>query len=146
MLKYFLIYEEAVSHIWICNCSIMNFLIYEENLICLFYQCTRTCHTLLFNLAMQTALCRALIKDIDLLLHIEKLFHIIQMRVILFYCFNMYVCCISFLSFTFYDFCVVDTVLVLNSQNSACIFTPRKMIKRRLSMLSLDLVSPPAPS
>ncbi len=27
------VYEEAVSHIWLCNCSILNFLIYEENLI-----------------------------------------------------------------------------------------------------------------
>ncbi len=25
-------YEEAVSHIWLCKCSILNFLIYEENL------------------------------------------------------------------------------------------------------------------
>jgi hypothetical protein len=27
MRKYFAIYEEAVSHIWLCNCSILNFLI-----------------------------------------------------------------------------------------------------------------------
>ncbi len=33
MRKYFTIYEEAVSHIWLCNCSILNFL--------LFYQCTQ---------------------------------------------------------------------------------------------------------
>ncbi len=33
MRKHFPIYEEAVSHIWLCNCSILNFLIYEENLI-----------------------------------------------------------------------------------------------------------------
>ncbi len=33
MPKYLRIYEEAVSHIWLCNCSIVNFLIYEENLI-----------------------------------------------------------------------------------------------------------------
>ncbi len=33
MRKYFSIYEEAVSHIWICNCSILNFLIYDEYLI-----------------------------------------------------------------------------------------------------------------
>jgi hypothetical protein len=34
MRKYFPIYEEAVSHIRLCNCSILNFLIlYEENLI-----------------------------------------------------------------------------------------------------------------
>ncbi len=31
MRKYFPIYEEAVSHIWLCNSSILNFLIYEEN-------------------------------------------------------------------------------------------------------------------
>jgi hypothetical protein len=36
MRKYFPIYEEAVSHIWLCNCSILNFLIYEENLIFFF--------------------------------------------------------------------------------------------------------------
>ena len=30
------IYEEAVGHIWLCNCSILNFLIYEENLIFFF--------------------------------------------------------------------------------------------------------------
>jgi hypothetical protein len=29
-------YEEAVSHIWLCNCSILNFLIYEENIIFFF--------------------------------------------------------------------------------------------------------------
>ncbi len=33
---YFPIYEEAVSHIWLCKCSILNFLIYEENLIFFF--------------------------------------------------------------------------------------------------------------
>ncbi len=31
--KNFPIYEEAVSHIRLCYCSILNFLIYEENLI-----------------------------------------------------------------------------------------------------------------
>ncbi len=36
MRKYFPIYEEAVSHIWLCNCSLLNFLIYEENLIFFF--------------------------------------------------------------------------------------------------------------
>jgi hypothetical protein len=36
MCKYFPIYEEVVSHIWLWNCSIMNFLIYEENLIFFF--------------------------------------------------------------------------------------------------------------
>ncbi len=34
--KYLSIYEEAVSHIRHCNCSILNFLISEENLIFLF--------------------------------------------------------------------------------------------------------------
>ncbi len=36
MRKYFTKYEEAFSHIWIGNCSILNFLIYEENLIFFF--------------------------------------------------------------------------------------------------------------
>jgi hypothetical protein len=36
MRKYFPIYEEAVSHLYLCNCSILNFLIYEENLIFFF--------------------------------------------------------------------------------------------------------------
>ncbi len=33
IFTYFLIYEEALPHIWLCNCSTLNFLIYEENLI-----------------------------------------------------------------------------------------------------------------
>jgi hypothetical protein len=36
MRKYFPIYEEAVSYIWLCNCSILNFLIYGKNLIIFF--------------------------------------------------------------------------------------------------------------
>ncbi len=36
MRKYFPTYEEAVSHTWLCNCSILNFLMYEENLIFFF--------------------------------------------------------------------------------------------------------------
>ncbi len=36
MHKYFPIFDEAVSHIWICNCSILNFLIYEEHFDFLF--------------------------------------------------------------------------------------------------------------
>ncbi len=28
--------EEAFSHIWLCNCSILNFLIYEENFLFFF--------------------------------------------------------------------------------------------------------------
>jgi hypothetical protein len=41
MRKYFPIYEddEAVSQIRLSNCSILNFLIYKENLIFFFYQC-----------------------------------------------------------------------------------------------------------
>ncbi len=31
MRIYITIYEEAVSHIWLCNCSFLNFLIHEEN-------------------------------------------------------------------------------------------------------------------
>ncbi len=37
MRKYFPIYEEAVSHIRLCNCSILNFLIYEDMRKILFY-------------------------------------------------------------------------------------------------------------
>ncbi len=36
MRKYFPIYEEVVSYIRLCNCSILNFLIYEENFIFFF--------------------------------------------------------------------------------------------------------------
>ncbi len=36
MHKYFPIYEEAVRHLWLCNCSILNFLLYEENLLFFF--------------------------------------------------------------------------------------------------------------
>jgi hypothetical protein len=36
MRDYLTKYEEAVSHIWICNRSLLNFLIYEENLIFFF--------------------------------------------------------------------------------------------------------------
>ncbi len=38
MRKYFPKYEEAVSHIGLCNGSILNFLKYEENFIFFFYQ------------------------------------------------------------------------------------------------------------
>ncbi len=37
MRKYCTIYEEAVSNIWLCNCYILNFHIYEENLIFFFF-------------------------------------------------------------------------------------------------------------
>jgi hypothetical protein len=40
MCKYFPIYEEAVNHIWLCSCSILNFLIYEDNLIIFFISVT----------------------------------------------------------------------------------------------------------
>jgi hypothetical protein len=33
MRKYLVIYVEAISHIRLCNCSRLNFLIYEENFI-----------------------------------------------------------------------------------------------------------------
>ncbi len=49
MRKYFPIldiYEEAVSHIRLCNCSILNFLIYEENLIIFFIRVCRVGCTL----------------------------------------------------------------------------------------------------
>jgi hypothetical protein len=36
MRKYLTKYEVAVSHIWLCNRSILNFLIYEENFILFF--------------------------------------------------------------------------------------------------------------
>ncbi len=36
MRKYFPIYKEAVSHIWLCNCSNLNFLKYEETFILFF--------------------------------------------------------------------------------------------------------------
>jgi hypothetical protein len=36
MRKYFPMYKEAVSHICLCSCTILNFLIYEENLIFFF--------------------------------------------------------------------------------------------------------------
>jgi hypothetical protein len=36
MRKYFPKYEEAVSHILLCDCSILNVLMYEENFIFFF--------------------------------------------------------------------------------------------------------------
>jgi hypothetical protein len=36
MRQYFPIYEEAISHIGLCNCSISEFPLYEENLILFF--------------------------------------------------------------------------------------------------------------
>ncbi len=36
MRKYLTIYEEAVSHIWLCNWFLQNFLTYEDNLIFVF--------------------------------------------------------------------------------------------------------------
>jgi hypothetical protein len=40
--KYFPIYEEAVGHLWLCSCSILNFLKYEENLIFFFISVSST--------------------------------------------------------------------------------------------------------
>ncbi len=31
--KYFVTYEEAVSHIWLCTQALLNFLIYEEHFL-----------------------------------------------------------------------------------------------------------------
>ncbi len=36
MRKYIVISEEAVSHIWLCNRSLLDFLIYEENFVFFF--------------------------------------------------------------------------------------------------------------
>jgi len=36
MSKYLTMHEEAVCHIWLCNCSTLNFLIYKENMIFFF--------------------------------------------------------------------------------------------------------------
>ncbi len=47
MRKYLIKNEESVSHIWLCNCSVLNFLIYEENLIFFFIsvESTSPCKT-----------------------------------------------------------------------------------------------------
>ncbi len=37
--KYLLVYEKAVSHIWLCNCSILNFPYIWGKFDFLFYQC-----------------------------------------------------------------------------------------------------------
>ncbi len=44
MRKYFTIYEEAVIHTWLCTPSLLNFLIYKENL----------CHKLNMDLDLQS--------------------------------------------------------------------------------------------
>ncbi len=36
IFTHFLIYEEALPHIWLCNCCTLNFLIYEENFLFFF--------------------------------------------------------------------------------------------------------------
>ncbi len=41
IFAHFLIYKEARSHIWLCNCSTLNFLIYEEKLIFFFISAER---------------------------------------------------------------------------------------------------------
>ncbi len=51
MLKYLIIYEEAVNHIWLCNWSILNFLIYEESLIFFFISALRRLALLLCSWA-----------------------------------------------------------------------------------------------
>ncbi len=37
MRKYVFIYDKVVIHLWLCNCSILNFLINEEKFFFLFY-------------------------------------------------------------------------------------------------------------
>ncbi len=39
IIAHFLIYQEALPHIWLFNSSHLNLLIYEENFILFFYQC-----------------------------------------------------------------------------------------------------------
>ncbi len=47
MRKYIVIYEEAVSHIWLCNCSLLDF---WGQFCFLFYQCTNlSTHLPIFN-------------------------------------------------------------------------------------------------
>jgi hypothetical protein len=41
MQIYFPIYEKVFSHIWLCNCSTLNFFIYEESLIFFFISVQR---------------------------------------------------------------------------------------------------------
>jgi|688.fasta_scaffold1876314_1 hypothetical protein len=48
MHKYLTIYEEAVSHIRLCNRSLLNFLIYEENSIFFYISVYTTKHIYLF--------------------------------------------------------------------------------------------------
>ncbi len=43
IFPHFLIYWEAFPHIWLCNCSTLNFLIYGEKIDFLFYQCGVAC-------------------------------------------------------------------------------------------------------
>ncbi len=40
MRKYLVIYGEAVSHIWLCSRSLLNFLTYEENILFFFNSAT----------------------------------------------------------------------------------------------------------
>ncbi len=46
IFAHLLIYWEALHHIWLCNCSTLNFLIYEENLIFFFISVRRAGHLL----------------------------------------------------------------------------------------------------
>jgi hypothetical protein len=40
IFAHFLRYQEALLHIWLCNCSTLNFPIYDENLIFFFISAT----------------------------------------------------------------------------------------------------------
>ncbi len=50
MRKYLTIYEEAVSHIWLSNCYILNFLIYEEFFIFFFIRVLFVCALMVFKI------------------------------------------------------------------------------------------------
>ncbi len=50
MRKYLVIYEEAVSHIWLCNRSLLDFLIYEENFVFFFPVWVTHCYKRMGNL------------------------------------------------------------------------------------------------
>ncbi len=68
MREYLTIYEEAVNDIliWFCNCSNLNFLIYEENLIFFFYQCSKYNSKLLYFTHF-FSLCKTILRTSSLL-------------------------------------------------------------------------------
>ncbi len=52
MRKYLVIYEEAVCHIWLCNRSRLNFLIYKKS-VCILYMKQHFVHEFPFSMAVQ---------------------------------------------------------------------------------------------